>query len=95
MTITARDIIEACAKVADEWATPEQRLHGNGGPAAALRRLADQYGNAILCEPEPVAWLNEESGYTFNARSKAIASAKQLPSWDKYTEPLYRAKEPT
>jgi len=28
---------EACAKIADEWATNEQRQYGNGGPAAAIR----------------------------------------------------------
>lgn len=32
--------IEECAKVADEWATSEQRAFGNGGPAAAIRALS-------------------------------------------------------
>lgn len=28
---------ERCAVIADQWATPAQRKHGNGGPAAAIR----------------------------------------------------------
>lgn len=28
---------DACAKIADAWATDEQRKFGDGGPAAAIR----------------------------------------------------------
>lgn len=28
---------EACAKIADEWATQEQKQFGGGGPSAAIR----------------------------------------------------------
>lgn len=28
---------EACARIADEWATSEQKQYGNGGPGAAIR----------------------------------------------------------
>lgn len=28
---------EACAQIADEWATREQKQFGNGGPGAAIR----------------------------------------------------------
>jgi hypothetical protein len=35
-------VIEECAKVADQWATPEQRQFGNGGPAAAIRALKEK-----------------------------------------------------
>lgn len=28
---------EACAKIADEWATIQQKQFGNGGPGAAIR----------------------------------------------------------
>ena len=33
---------EACAKVADEWATREQKQFGNGGPAAAIRARGEK-----------------------------------------------------
>jgi hypothetical protein len=36
-----RETIERCAKVADEWATAEQRQFGNGGPAAAIRAMRE------------------------------------------------------
>ena len=29
---------ERCAAIADKWAIHEQRVHGNGGPAAEIRR---------------------------------------------------------
>lgn len=35
-----REAYERAAKVADEWATNEQRRFGNGGPAAVIRNLA-------------------------------------------------------
>lgn len=31
--------LEGAAKVADQWATPEQREFGNGGPGEAVRAL--------------------------------------------------------
>ena len=36
-----RETIERCAKVADEWATDEQRQFGNGGPGAAIRAMRE------------------------------------------------------
>jgi len=33
------DAFERAAQIADEWATDTQRVHGNGGPAAAIREL--------------------------------------------------------
>lgn len=34
--------LREAAKIADGWATPSVRLHGNGGPAAdILRRIED------------------------------------------------------
>ena len=37
-----RDAFEEAAKVADQWATDQQRQFGNGGPAAAIRALAEK-----------------------------------------------------
>ena len=37
-----RDAFEEAAKVADKWATDLQRQFGNGGPAAAIRALAEK-----------------------------------------------------
>lgn len=33
------DALEEAAVEADRWASPEQKRHGNGGPAAAIRAL--------------------------------------------------------
>ena len=33
------EAFEQAALIADQWASPEQRLYGNGGPAAAIRSL--------------------------------------------------------
>lgn len=33
---------EACAQIADEWATHEQKQYGNGGPGAAIRARGDK-----------------------------------------------------
>jgi len=38
--------LEGAATIADAWVTPEQRLYGNGGPAALIRAL-------IKKEPKP------------------------------------------
>jgi hypothetical protein len=53
---TARDIIEACAKLVDgnsracvPGGIAQKMMQAN---ADAIRALADQYGDAILCEPE-------------------------------------------
>ena len=37
-----RDAFEEAAKVADQWATDQQRQFGNDGPAAAIRALAEK-----------------------------------------------------
>ena len=37
-----RDAFEEAARVADMWATDLQRQFGNGGPAAAIRALAEK-----------------------------------------------------
>lgn len=36
------DALREAAKIADTWATSEQRLHGNGGPASAILALIDK-----------------------------------------------------
>ena len=41
-TDARRDAFEEAAKVADQWATDQQRQFGNGGPAAAIRALAEK-----------------------------------------------------
>tara|TARA_R110000868_G_C10759348_1_gene753820 strand:- start:125 stop:406 length:282 start_codon:yes stop_codon:yes gene_type:complete len=33
---------EECARVADKWATREQKQFGNGGPAAAIRARGEE-----------------------------------------------------
>ena len=33
---------EACARIADEWATSEQKQYGNGGPGAAIRARGEK-----------------------------------------------------
>ena len=33
---------EVCARIADEWATREQKEFGNGGPGAAIRARGNQ-----------------------------------------------------
>jgi hypothetical protein len=99
---TARDIIEACAKAA----LAQRNVVVTSHPAqvefepndmmarrcaAAIRALADQYGNAILCEPEPV-------GFVYTDRLRAVHStmyARRHRAIEAYTTPLYRAKEPT
>ena len=37
-----RETMERCARVADQWATDEQRQFGNGGPAAAIRAMRSE-----------------------------------------------------
>jgi ElaB/YqjD/DUF883 family membrane-anchored ribosome-binding protein len=37
-----RDAFEEAAKVADKWAADQQRQFGNGGPASAIRDLAEK-----------------------------------------------------
>jgi hypothetical protein len=42
LTLERDTIIERCAVIADQWASDGQRVHGNGGPAAAIRALKEQ-----------------------------------------------------
>lgn len=37
-----RNAIEECAAIADRWTSPEQRLHGHGGPATEMRALVSE-----------------------------------------------------
>lgn len=37
-----RKAIEECAAIADRWTSPEQRLHGHGGPATEMRALVSE-----------------------------------------------------
>jgi len=79
VTTTACDIIEACAICGGSAA-----MAGKSYVEVAddIRALADQYGNAILCEPEPDCWIDRADG------SMHWGSAPNR-------FPLYRAKEPT
>jgi hypothetical protein len=97
MTITARDIIEACAQACDQrakrsfpWASENSDVYHAQADWAAqcakdIRALADQYGDAILCEPEPDCWIDPHTG-------ELRKSYWTAPSND--SVPLYRAKEP-
>jgi len=71
---TADDIIEACAQACDQrakrsfpWASENSDVYHAQADWAAqcakdIRALADQYGNAILCEPEPDCWIDRADG---------------------------------
>ena len=80
---TARDIIEACAIYGGSAAMAGKSY---AEVADAIRALADTYGDAVLCEPEPDCWIDSHTG-------ELRKSYWTAPSND--SVPLYRAKEPT
>jgi hypothetical protein len=84
---TARDIIEACAICGGSAA-----MAGKSYVEVAddIRALADQYGDAVLCEPEPVAYQYSVQPQVLGDCYFAFSERQDTPD----AKPLYRAKEP-
>jgi hypothetical protein len=101
--ISANDIIEACAKACDNRAkfdfpwgsenTDRYRAQAEWAAQCAkdIRALKSQYGNAILCEREPVAYQYSVQPQVLGDCYFAFSEQQDTPD----AKPLYRAKEPT
>jgi hypothetical protein len=74
----------------------EGQSDGASDCAAAIRALAAKYGDAILCEPEPSAWVViDAAGYVslFDDEGTAYEYA-EFAHGPRPVHKLYRAKEP-
>jgi hypothetical protein len=96
--IPISEVLEEAARVCDAHAV-DDTLVGVGiaqSCASMIRALAAKYGDAILCEPEPSAWVViDAAGYVslFDDEGTAHEYA-EFAHGPRPVHKLYRAKEP-